>query len=144
MLESLGDSITLGKIDLSLIDKAQSQTFAINLPEGVTNLSNITEATAAIRFTGLTTKEFVVENIRITNVPEGMTADVITEKLTVVLRGTAADLAGITEKDIVATVDFTGAEADTSTFKVSISCGEEFPNVGAVGTYSVSATVQQE
>lgn len=144
VLESLGDSITLGKIDLSLIDKAQSQTFAINLPEGVTNLSNITEATAAIRFTGLTTKEFVVENIRITNVPEGMTADVITEKLTVVLRGTAADLAGITEKDIVATVDFTGAEADTSTFKVSISCGEEFPNVGAVGTYSVSATVQQE
>ena len=144
VLESLGESITLGKIDLSLIDSAQSQTFAINLPEGVTNLSNITEATAAIRFSGLTTREFVVEDIRITNVPEGMTADVITEKLTVVLRGSAADLANITEEDIVATVDFTGAEADTSTFKVTISCGEEFPNVGAVGTYSVSATVQQE
>ena len=144
VLESLGDSITLGKIDLSLIDRAQSQTFPIILPEGVTNLSNITEATATIRFSGLSTKEFVVEDIHVANVPEGMTADVITEKLTVVLRGSATDLAAITERDIIATVDFTGAEADTSTFKVTVSCGEEFPNVGAVGTYSVSAIVQQK
>ena len=144
VLESLGDSITLGKIDLSLIDRAQSQTFPITLPEGVTNLSNITEATATIRFSGLSTKEFVVEDIHVANVPEGMTADVITEKLTVVLRGSATDLAAITERDIIATVDFTGAEADTSTFKVTVSCGEEFPNVGAVGTYSVSAIVQQK
>ena len=144
VLENLGESITLGKIDLSLIEKSQSTTFPITLPEGVTNLSGITEAVVTIRFAGLTTREFTVDNILITNVPEGMTADVITEKLTVVLRGTPTDLANITEEDITATVDFTGAEADTATFKVSISCSEEYPNVGAVGTYTTSATVQQE
>lgn len=142
VLESLGDKIVLGKLDLSLVEKTQSQTFPITLPEGVTNLSNITEATATIRFSGLTTKEFVIEDILATNVPEGMSAEVITEKLPVVLRGSAEDLAKITEKDIIATVDFTGAEADTSTFKVKISCGEKFPNVGAVGAYTVSATVE--
>jgi len=144
VLENLGDSITLGKIDLSLIEKSQTLTFPITLPEGVTNLSGITEASVAIRFAGLSTKEFTVDNILITNVPEGMTADVITEKLTVVLRGSSIDLANMKEEDITATVDFTGTEADTATFKVTISCSEEFPNVGAVGTYSISATVQQK
>lgn len=144
VLENLGESITLGKIDLSQIDKSQTQTFAITLPEGVTNLSGITEAAVAIRFAGLSTKEFVVDNILVTNIPEGMTADVITEKLTVVLRGSSIDLANMTENDITATVDFTGAEADTATFKVTISCSEEFPDVGAVGTYTISATVQQK
>jgi len=144
VLESLGDSITLGKIDLSLIDRSQTLTFPITLPEGVTNLSNVAEAAAAIRFVGLSTREFTVDSIHIINIPEGMTADVITEKLTVVLRGSSADLAGVKPEDITATVDFAGAEAGTSTFKVTISCSEDIPGVGAVGTYSVSAIVQQK
>ena len=142
VLESLGQSIVLGKVDLSLIDKNQTLTFPITLPEGVTNLSNITEVNASIRFAGLTTREFVVDDIRVTNVPEGMSVDVITEKLTVILRGSINDLTEITPEQIYATVDFTGAEADTSTFKVTITCAEEFPNVGVVGSYTISATVQ--
>ena len=129
-------------MDLSLIDKNQTLTFPITLPEGVTNLSNITEVNASIRFAGLTTREFVVDDIRVTNVPEGMSVDVITEKLTVILRGSINDLTEITPEQIYATVDFTGAEADTSTFKVTITCAEEFPNVGVVGSYTISATVQ--
>lgn len=144
VLESLGESLTLGKIDLSLIDKNQSLTFPVTLPEGVTNLSNINEVTASVRFVGLVTREVEVDNIRVVNVPEGMEADVITEKLTVVLRGSAADLEKIQEKDIIATVDFTGASADTSTFKVIFSFGEGFSDVGAVGAYSASAIVQQK
>ena len=47
-------------------------------------------------------------------------------------------------EDITATVDFTGAEVGTATFKVTIRCKEEYPNVGAVGTYSVSAIIQEK
>lgn len=144
VLESLGDSLTLGKLDLSLIDRSQTVIFPINLPEGVTNLSNVLETSVAIRFAGITSEEFTVDDIQITNVPEGMTAELITEKLTVILRGVAADLNQIRESDITAVVDFTDAEAGTSTFKVTISCGDKFPNVGAVGTYSVSASIQQQ
>lgn len=143
VLEGLGESLILGKLDLSLIDKSQTTTFPINLPEGVTNLSGITEAAVTIRFAGLTTREFTINQILTTNIPKGMTADVITEKLTVVLRGSSADLDEIKEEDITATVDFTGAEADTATFKVTISCGDKFPNVGAVGSYTISATLQE-
>ena len=67
--------------------------------------------------------------------------DLITQKLTVVVRGPSGQLALLTDEDLVAIVDFSTAEEGTSTFKVTIVFSENFPKMGAVGTYSVSATV---
>lgn len=144
VLAELGDAIVLGKIHLSQVDKSQTMTFPINLPEGVTNLSNIDEATVEITFTGLTTAEFVVENIRAVNVPEGMEVELINEKLTVILRGPAESLSQLRERDILVTVDFTDAVAGTSTFKATIQLPEEFQDIGALGNHNVSATVQEK
>ena len=144
VLAELGDAIILGKINLSQVDKSQTLTFPINLPEGVTNLSNIAEATVEITFTGLTTAEFVVENIRAVNVPEGMEVELINEKLTVILRGPAESLSGLRERDIQVTVDFTDAVAGTSTFKATIQLPEEFRDIGALGNHNVSATVREK
>lgn len=142
VLAELGDTIVLGKINLAEISRSQSQTFAINLPEGVTNLTGVTEAEVTITFTGLSTpREFVVENIETINIPEGMEVDLITEKLTVSVRGPSAEITRLTAEDITVVVDFTGAEADTSTFKATIVFSDGFETVGAMGTYSVSATV---
>lgn len=142
VLAELGDTIVLGKINLAEISRSQSQTFAINLPEGVTNLTGVTEAEVTITFTGLSTpREFVVENIETINIPEGMEVDLITEKLTVTVRGPSAEITRLTAEDITVVVDFTGAEADTSTFKATIVFSDGFEAVGAMGTYSVSATV---
>lgn len=142
VLEDLGDTIVLGKIDLSVIEKSQTLTFPITLPEGITNLSGIEEAQVNIKFYGMTVKEFVVDNIVPVNVPEGMEVDLITEKLTIVLRGAATEMAKIELEDISVTVDFTDAQAGTTTFKPIIRCGEKFPNLGYVGSYSVSATLR--
>ena len=144
VLEEVGDSITLGKINLAEITKSQTQDFTINLPEGVTNLTGVTEAEVSITFTGLSTKEFTIEKIQKINVPAGMEAELITEKLTVVVRGPSAQIAKLTEEDISVIVDFTGAEADTSTFKATIVFSEGFEALGAMGTYSVSATVHEK
>ena len=143
VLEDLGEQIVLGKIDLSVIEKSQTLTFPITLPERVTNLSNIEEAQVEIKFYGMTVKEFVVENIVPIHVPEGMEVDLITEKLTIVLRGSATEMAKIQVEDITVTVDFTDAEAGTTTFKPVIRCADKFPNLGYVGTYWVSATLRQ-
>lgn len=144
VLDAFGDSIVLGKINLAEIEKSQPFIYPISLPEGITNLSGVTEATVDIRFTGLSTKEFVVDNIQPINVPEGMMADIISEKLTVVIRGSSAELVNLTEEDILVTVDFTGAEVGTFTFKATITLPPEYPSAGALGNPSVSATVQLE
>ena len=141
VLESLGDEIILGTINMAELDKSQDLTFPITLPEGVTNETGITEVNASIRMIGLSSREFAVENIQIQNVPEGMEVDLITQKLTVVVRGPSALMTLLTEEDISAVVDFSAAEEGSSTFKVSIVFAEGFKKLGAVGTYSVSATV---
>lgn len=142
VLDELGDSINLGRIDLSTIEKSQVLTLPVTLPEGVTNLSNVTEVQVEIKFTGLATKEFVVENIVAVNIPEGLTADIMEEKLTVILRGPAMDLAKINAEDITIKADFTDAVAGTSTFKASVQLPEGFSTVGAVKSYSVTANIQ--
>lgn len=143
VLEELGDSINLGKIDLRTIERSQELTIPFTLPEDITNLSNITEAKVNVRFSGLLVKEFEVENIEAVNVPEDLEADIMEKKLTVVLRGPAADLMKITEEDIIVRADFTDAVAGTSTFKATVHFGEGFGSVGAIRSYSVTANLVQ-
>lgn len=141
VLEELGDSINLGKIDLSSIEKSQELIIPITLPEGVTNLSNITEAKVNVQFIGLLVKEFEVENIEAINVPEDLEADIIEKKITVALRGPAAELMSITPEDITIRVDFTAAVAGTSTFKATVHFGEKFSTLGAIRSYSITANL---
>ena len=144
VLDELGDSINLGRIDLSNVEKSQELTIPISLPEDVTNLSNITEAKVNIRFAGLMVKEFEVENIEAVNVPEGMEAEIMEKKMSVYLRGTAMDLSKIMPEDIVVRADFTGAVVGTSTFKATVYFGDQFPMLGAVRSYSVTANVTEQ
>ena len=114
---------------------------AVSLPEGVTNQTGVSEVTVTIRFSGLKTKEFVVDTIEVVNVPEGMTAEIINANLTVRVRGPEAEISRMTEDDLSAVVDLSAAEAGTATYKAGIKISDEFPNVGAMKTSSVSATV---
>ena len=61
--------IVLGTVNFAELRENTQMTFPINLPEGVTNLTGITEVTADISFVGLSTKEFTVEKITVVNVP---------------------------------------------------------------------------
>lgn len=145
VVDAMGDALVIGTIDLSSVLKNDTLTFPITLPEGVTNETGITEVQAEIQFDrGLTTRDMAVANINAINVPEGMTADIITEKLTVSLRGPAHMIVKLKERDITVTVDFTGAEIGTSTFKAIVELGEEYSKIGPVGSCYVSATLQQK
>lgn len=144
VLEELGDTIILGKINLAEITKSQTLTFPITLPEGVTNLTGVTEVDATITFSGLSTREFTIEDIQMVNVPEGMEAELITEKLQIVVRGPTSLVVSLTEEDISVLVDLTGAEADTSTFKATVVFSDPSTSAGALGTYSVSVIVQEK
>ena len=141
VLDSLGDEIVIGTINMAELERSQDVVFPITLPEGVTNETGITEVKASVRLVGVNTREMAVSDIQIQNVPEGMEVDLITQKLTVIVRGPSGALSLLAEEDITAFVDFTGAEEGTSTFKVTIVFSELFAKMGAVGTYSVSATV---
>ena len=114
------------------------------LPEGITNLTGVNEVTAEVTFHGLATKEMTVAQIEAVNVPEGLEVELITEKLTVTLRGPTEQISKVTPEDVTAIADFTGAEVGTSTFKTSLRLAEGFENLGTLKTESVSAKIQKK
>lgn len=143
VLKELGDTYTVGTINLAEIEKSTpGLKYTLTLPEGVTNQTGVSEATVSVKFVGLKTKEFVVDNFEITNVPEGMEAEIINANLTVKVRGPEETLSLLNERNITAVVDFSNAEVGTATYKAKIVFDEGFSAVGAVKTNSVSATVQ--
>lgn len=143
VLEDL-DEIELGSVNLAEYLEATELTFSIPELEGVTNLSGVTEITAKLSFPSLVIREFTIEEFQIANLPEGMKAELITEKLPIKIRGLFGDMSRLEVEDITATVDFTGAQIGTSTFKVTVTFGETFQQLGAVGSIVVTATVTQE
>ena len=143
-LDNMGDVLSIGTINLGEIQKDASLTFVVALPEGVINLTGVTEVTADVKFNGLATRELTVEKIQSINIPEGLRVDLITEKLTVTLRGPAKEMAVITPEDLIVTVDFTGAEVGTSTFKATVSYGDDFSQVGTLKTAPISAKIENE
>lgn len=143
MLEDLTE-LVVGSIDLSTIDGDTTLTFPINLPEGVTNLSGVTEVSAVIDFANLVSKKFTVSNIQVVNVPEGMEYDLMNEALEVTLRGDAILIGLLTPSDISAVVDLSGKEPGTFTVKATIIiANSSFASIGELGTHSVSVTLTE-
>lgn len=144
LLEDL-NMIQLGSIDLSAMEEDAQLSYPITLPEGITNLSERTEAVVTVKFLNLAIRELEVNQITTINVPEGMEAELLSQVLKVRLRGPAAVMDRLTPEDISVIVDFSGKEAGSFTIKPTITVrGEAYAKVGAVGTYSVSATLREK
>lgn len=143
VLKELGDSFTVCTINLAEIERTNKEgiKYTISLPEGVTNQTGVTEVTVTVEFHGLRTREFIVENFQMVNMPEGLTADIISANLTVKVRGPEAEVEKLKLEDITVAVDFANAEVGTATYKASITISDKFPNVGALKASAVSATV---
>ena len=143
VLADVGDIYSVGTINLAELEKVSNTlTYTVTMPEGVTNQTGVSEVTVTVTFTGLKTKDFIIDNIQPINVPQGLDAEIINANLMVKVRGPASQIDKLTEEDITAVVDFSNAEIGTATYKASITFADGFANVGAMKTYSVSATVQ--
>lgn len=115
----------------------------ISLPSGITNLSEMDEAKVNLKFVNLGTTTFEISDFRVTNVPEGMEAEILTQVLKVTLRGPRSLINALRPTDITVTVDFADVEPGTSTVKVTVTMGPGFADIGAVGSPSVSATLRE-
>lgn len=133
--------IELGPINLGELTQDTVLTFPVKLPDGVTNLTGVNEVKVKISFPDLRMKDLVVTNIIPKNVPAGMEVDMVTQALTVKVRGPADLINSITADNLTVTVDFDNVAPGTATVKAQIAISPEFAKVGEVGTYSVSATL---
>ena len=136
-LENL-NQLVIGTVDLTDFAETTTITFPITLDNNIRSLTGVTEATVTVTVTGMETKKFTVTNITLT----GGAGELQTTTKEIVVRGTAEDLAGITEENIRIVADLTEYASATGTIEVPARVYVDgFEKAGAVGDYTVSVTL---
>ena len=142
-LEEL-DEITLGEIDLAQIITSETENIAIDLPEGITNVSGTTSAQVSVSVNSdLVTKKLNVTNLTLKNVPEGREATLLTESLEVRIRGDKDSMSLLMERDVSVEVDLSKLEEE-STGVCAVAADVKvtgLSDVGVIGTYEVTVQI---
>lgn len=136
------DELVVGTVNLGEMVENQTLTFPITLPDGVTNRTGVDQVTVEVKFNQLMVQTFNVRTITAVNVPAGLRGEIITKALTVTVRGPVDMVKKMSAADIAIEVDFSEAQTGTATMKAQVVIDEAFPDVGAVGTYQVSAKLR--
>ena len=152
-LAALGDTLTLGRLNLGYITEerdipntivSKGIPFAVRLPEGVHNESGITEITVDVTLTGLGIEDVFIpeERISVVNLPEGLRADVMAQRLKVYLRGPKGDIALLEDAPIYAVLDLSDVAAgESKTVPVTFRLPDNLQAFGAVGSYSITVNI---
>lgn len=127
------DQLTL-TLDLSKVSATQTLRFDIELPEGVTNVTGVSQVNVDVTIPELTTKTFFVykSQFEIINAPEDMDISILTEQIAVILQGRANRLEEVRAENIRVIIDFTNALEGKSEYAVTV----EIQNVDGVGVMS--------
>ena len=140
-LDALGDDLVIATFNLAEYPRSVTVTRPLNLPEGITNLSGVTEVTLGLSFEGLRTREFILDSIESQNIPEGLEAEIAAKQVKLEVRGPVELVSKLTEENIFAYIDFTGAEVGSTTYPIQIGFSNEFAALGVVSADSVKVTL---
>ncbi len=140
LLNTLGQSLILGDLDVSKITEDSAEfTYTISLPEGIDNLSGVTEVTVKVSFIDLKTVQLSlpVTPSMLVNIPAGMQVEEIgTVQCLVTFRGPAALIESLKVEDVRLEVDLSDAQLGEGLFPAQIRV--IYPSIGVMGTYNVS------
>ena len=138
------NKITVATIDLTDFGLSFTDTFTIPLSDEVKNLTGVTEATVTVEVVGLETRTFTVKNISCTNVSDGYEAEIISESITVTLRGTAEQLNQVKTENLRAVADLVDYKGSTGAYMPEVKIHVDgFPEVGAIGKNNISIEIRK-
>ncbi len=130
-------------IKLSSIDETKlvtdSMKVSLSLPEGLTNVDGIDEATVTVTHIGTDRTELVIDSFNVIN-PGNLKYTLLSDSINVAVRGEEMHLLYLKPSDITATIDLsyiTGV--GTVSQPVSITFSDAYKNeVYAIGDYKIS------
>ena len=137
--------ISLGEIDLGEYLDDTVITMPINLPAGITSLTEEETVSVRISFPELATRTFTLTNIQAVNVPAGMIPRIISATVNVTVRGPADLVKKMTESAFTVTVNvgnLTIGNPDIVDPVVTIN--SSFRAVGLVSNGRVTVTLEEE
>ena len=131
----------LAEINLAEVLESTTLTLPIEMEEGISNVTGVTEAKVTITLPELETRELTVTNIQTVNKPENLNMEIKTAQLRVKLRGNKKKLDSVKAEDITVTVDL----ADQGTGKVTKNAvvTVDVDGVGALDVYEVTVELTE-
>lgn len=144
VLDSLS-YITLSTIDLTDFQTTYTDVFPLVYDTSLRNQSGVNEAMVSIEIKGLQTKAYTVENLNVTNVTEGFTAEILSEMLeNVIIRGTEEVLSEVNPENIRAVADLSDFNESAGTYLVPVKIYiDGFNDVGPIGEYQISVDLKK-
>ncbi|MCR5826525.1 MAG: hypothetical protein K6G54_08150 [Oscillospiraceae bacterium] len=136
--------LLLGEVVLSEITEEQRISFAIPVPDGLNNLSGITQATLTIANRDVSTENYTVTNFGYDNFNDTeRSVEVVTSSLNVVLRGAQGTLNAISSEDITAVADLKDVANASGTYTVpAIIRIKGEPDIGSMDVYQLTVRIQ--
>lgn len=135
--------LEVGTVDLATVLEDTEQEFTVTLPEGINLMYDNQKVTANISFPELHTKTLNITKFIVDNVPAGMKAEILTKSLEIRVRGPKAKISELDESKVKVTVDFSQAQEGAAPIKVTVTFEDTFKDVGALGSYTVSAVLRK-
>ncbi len=141
------NSIILDTIDLTDFSGTYTNTYTIPIDNELKNVTGTTEATVTVEIVGLETRSFRVTNLSYKNLAEGLEAEMLTESIDVVIRGTAEQLDALKDEQIRAIADLTDYGDSEGTFMVPVTIridgDTQVGPIGETGAYTVSIEIRK-
>ena len=135
------DVIELGTLALEDLRADEVFDYDIPIPEGVNNLSGITSVTLTIGASNVETREVEATSFSYENFNGSGEVTIVTSSLPVTLRGTAADLAVISDRQVRVIADLSDIAADSGSYTVPARIVVDGYDIGAVGSYEVTVRI---
>ena len=144
-IASMGKKV-VGYIDLANYSLGDTYQFDIVLSSGYINVDSVEAVTVAFDESNLSSKKIVVEDIRVNNVPEGVTVNVVTTAINgVTVIGRLGEVETLLPAGVVAEVDASTVNVKQGSYTVPVSF--QIPSrddVWVAGDYVVTIEVGRE
>lgn len=140
-------NVTLDAIDFSkLSNVVQVLSVNIIMPDKCRNLSNQGVADVRIDFSSMSKKTFTVDNISVKGLSDEYTSKITTHSLKVTVIGPESQIKNLSEKNISAEIDASGANIITgsTSMPVSISFNSASNSCWAYGDYEANVTITKK
>ena len=141
LVQMLGDTLSIGQIDLSKPLTEMEFELPIELDEGITSEELLTTASVKIEWKQKDEKVFNVKDIQLKDAPAGTKAELVTKSLDITVRGATADLAKLKVSDIVVTVSASDLQPGSVTAVDAVISIPGKTNLVPVGTYPIKVSL---
>jgi len=139
-------SIDTEKINLSSISSSTTKTVSLKIPEGVNVVDSKGTIDVSIYLDKENEKTVFITSFTFDNIEDGLSAEVLDDKISVLLSGDNELLDKINEKNLVGSLDLSGLDEGTHVVSIKISTQElpEGVSIRSVSRSTVNVKIIKE